>query len=192
MDTFIGSIEAFGFNFAPRDWAMCQGQLLSITQNAPLHALLGNMYGGDGRTTFALLDLRGRAPIGQGSGPGLSAYTVGQSGGVESVVLNQIQMPTHAHVGTGKLVTSNTATGSTPVGAFPAPATERVTTGAGAGADGGVQVSGWGTGVSGFGADNGVTVTNGNTGGNLSHENRMPYLAINWCICMQGLFPPRS
>jgi microcystin-dependent protein len=89
--------------------------------------------------------------------------------------------------GTGKLVTAATAAGSTPVASLPAPATGRV-----AGAGGGVQVSGWGTGVSGFGADNGVTVTNGNTGGNLSHENRMPYLAINWCICMQGLFPPRS
>src|SRR3546814_13601589 len=97
MEPFLGQIMMVGFNFAPRGWALCQGQLLPISQNSALFALLGTTYGGDGRTTFALPDLRGRCAIGMGQGPGLSAYQQGQMAGQENVTLIQTQIPTHTH-----------------------------------------------------------------------------------------------
>src|SRR6266480_4308295 len=96
-EPFLGEIRTFGFNFAPRGWAQCNGQLLSISQNTALFSLLGTTYGGNGQTTFALPDLRSRVPIHQGQGPGLSQYSIGQSAGNESVTLNQSQMPAHIH-----------------------------------------------------------------------------------------------
>ena len=99
-EAFVGEIRAFGFNFAPRSWAFCDGQLLPISQNQALFSLIGTFYGGDGRTTFQLPDLRGRAPIKYGNGPGLSSYQLGHRGGLEQVTLTQNQMPTHNHVAT--------------------------------------------------------------------------------------------
>jgi len=96
-EPFIGEISMFGGNFAPRNWAFCDGQLLAISQNTALFSLLGTIYGGDGRTTFALPDLRGRVPIHSGNGPGLSNYRVGQKGGTETVTLNVTQIPSHNH-----------------------------------------------------------------------------------------------
>src|SRR3954470_21278546 len=94
---FIGEIRLFPYNFAPRGWAFCSGQILPISQNTALFSLLGTTYGGNGQTTFALPDLRGRAAISSGQGPGLSSYTIGEVGGVESVTLNTQQMPQHQH-----------------------------------------------------------------------------------------------
>ena len=97
MEPFLGEIRMFGFDFAPQGWALCNGQLLPINQNQALFSLLGNMYGGNGTTTFALPNLQSRVPIHQGQGAGLSAYVVGQAGGAETVTLAAAQMPAHAH-----------------------------------------------------------------------------------------------
>src|SRR5271166_3581841 len=96
-EPFIGEIRLFGFNFAPVGWALCNGQLMPIAQNTPLFSLIGIYYGGDGITTFALPNLQSRVPIGQGQGPGLSPYTIGQTGGIENVTLTGNQMPEHTH-----------------------------------------------------------------------------------------------
>ncbi len=97
MEPFIGQIQLFGFGWAPQGWATCDGQLLSISSNTALFSLLGTTYGGDGRTTFALPDLRGRVPLHQGQGPGLSSYVLGEVLGQESVTLTTQQMPSHTH-----------------------------------------------------------------------------------------------
>ena len=99
-EPFIGQIQPFAFNFAPRNWALCDGQLLPISQNTALFSLIGTTYGGDGRTTFGLPDLRGRVPIHQGHGPGLSSYVIGQTGGSATNTLTQAQMPSHTHTAT--------------------------------------------------------------------------------------------
>jgi len=96
-EPFVGEIRMFGFNFAPQGWALCNGQLLPISQNTALFSLLGTTYGGDGRTTFALPDMRSRVPVCQGQGPGLSPYAEGQAGGAETVTLAATQMPGHTH-----------------------------------------------------------------------------------------------
>ena len=96
-DPFLGEIRVTGFNFAPRGWALCDGQLLPINQNTALFALLGTQFGGNGQTTFALPDLRGRVPIHQGQGPGLTPRTIGETGGAESATLNVAQLPPHTH-----------------------------------------------------------------------------------------------
>ncbi|MDQ6777385.1 MAG: tail fiber protein, partial [Actinomycetota bacterium] len=96
-EPFLGEVRTFGFNFAPRGWAFCNGQLLPISQNTALFSLLGTQYGGDGIQTFALPDLRGRVGIHQGSGPGLSPYAIGQTGGTETVTLTSNEMPAHNH-----------------------------------------------------------------------------------------------
>ncbi|KRS10186.1 hypothetical protein XM53_22310, partial [Roseovarius atlanticus] len=96
-DPFIGQIVLFGGNFAPRNWAFCDGQLVAISQNSALFSILGTTYGGDGRTTFGLPDLRGRVPIGPRQGPGLTFYREGQKGGAEDVTLTQAEMPSHSH-----------------------------------------------------------------------------------------------
>ncbi len=169
-DPFIGQIQAFGFNFAPRNWAKCDGQLLPISQNQALFSLLGTIYGGDGRTTLALPDLRGRAPIHQGNGPGLSSRTIGQKGGAETHTLTAAQMPNHFH---GVQVTSEVGDQTSPTNAKPATAND---------------------GESNYSASNENTVANSttNTGGNQSHNNMPPYLVINFCIALQGVYPSRS
>ena len=116
MDPFIGELRLFGFNFAPRGWALCQGQLMSISQNTALFSLLGTMYGGNGQTTFGLPDLRGRTALGFGQGPGLSPYDQGQPGGAEQVTLLAGQLPPHNHT----VSASSAATGKNPANSFPA------------------------------------------------------------------------
>jgi microcystin-dependent protein len=191
MDPFLAEIVMFGGNFAPRGWAFCDGQLLPISQYSALFSILGTTYGGDGRTTFALPDMRGRAAIHAGNGPGLSDRRLGAKGGSETNTLNTTQLPSHNHTGTGKLVVSNApAAASDPTGGVPAVANGRVVSGAGNG--GQVQVNGWGTTGNGHGANNGVAVTINNTGGNQSVNNMQPWLAINYIIALQGVFPSRS
>ncbi|MBA6155606.1 phage tail protein [Tenacibaculum sp. S7007] len=174
QEGFLGEVKMFAGNFAPRGWAFCDGQLLAISQNTALFSILGTTYGGDGRTTFALPDLRGRVSIGPRRGPGLTDYRLGQKGGIENVILNITQIPSHSHnavlsatapVGRGEGTTS-------PTGNY--------------NADGGSYASTKNTQM----ASDAVTI--GNTGGNLSHENRPPYIAINYIICTQGLFPSRN
>jgi microcystin-dependent protein len=177
MDPFLGEIRLLPFNFAPRGWALCQGQILSIQQNTALFALLGVQYGGNGSTTFALPDLRGRSGVHKGQGAGLSNYVMGQVSGVDSVTLLPTQIPAHAH----------TISDTLPV-----------STGASAGTN--AQGSYFGTSV---GEQYGetpnhantaalLTGTSGATGGNQPHENRMPFLALNYCIATQGIFPQRN
>ncbi len=171
MEPFLGQIQAFGFNFAPRGWAMCEGQLLPISQNTALFSLLGTTFGGDGRTTFGLPDLRGRSIAGMGNGPGLSSITWGERGGAENHTLTTAQMPNHNH---SVKVAVNTDPGS-----------EAASTGILASQAGGYaedpttgQVLGG--------------VSEANVGGGQSFGIRSPYLGINVCIAMQGVFPSRS
>lgn len=189
MEPFLGQITLFGGNFAPRGWAFCDGQLLAISQNNALFAILGTTYGGDGRTTFALPDLRGRAPIHAGTGPGLSNYRLGQRGGIETVTLNVTEIPSHTHTATGQIKASITSgTTNDPNGNILSTAVtpiDRSTT-----VNSNIYTSANNANVN--MAANGVGVTVGNTGGNLAHENRPPFLAINYIIALIGTFPSRN
>ena len=119
MDEFLGTIKLFGFNFAPKGWMFCNGQILSISQNTALFSLLGTMYGGNGQTTFAVPDLRSRIAVGMGQGPGLSSYDQGQVGGVEAETLLVSQMPAHTHTATAVLTAENSqATAQNPNGKY--------------------------------------------------------------------------
>ncbi len=178
-EPFIGEIKMVGFNFAPRGWAFCDGQLLPISQNEALFSLLGTIYGGDGRTTFALPDLRGRVPIHPGNGPGLSSYRPGQKGGVETVMLNAAQMPAHNHAAAGTAKAVNGSGDNTSPSGNNWAALARENAYSDAAADGTMA------------ADN-VTVTVANTGGSQAHENRQPYLSITFCIALVGIYPSRN
>ena len=196
MDPMMASIMLFAGNFAPRGWAFCDGQLLPISQYSALFSLLGTTYGGDGRTTFGLPDLRGRAPIGPRNGPGLSSYRLGEKGGIEDVVLNQTQIPSHTHLASATDVTVALKASS-------AEADTHIPT-AGVSLAAGNEVNGRGTDpiqmynsstpdiTLAGGSSTATNVTIGNTGGNLSHENRQPFLAVNYIIALQGIFPSRS
>ena len=180
MDAFIAMMVAYGFNWAPRSWATCEGQLQQISANPALFSLLGTTYGGDGRTTYALPDLRGRVAVGQGHGPGLSARQIGQQLGTEFNVLNQNQMPAHTHPATGTLhVSSSPADDDTPGSG----------TSIGAGANAEIYVEAASNAAL---MPNNVAVTVGPTGGNQSVNNMQPSLVVNWSICTQGIYPSRS
>ena len=174
---FIGEIELFAFGFAPKGWALCQGQLLAIAQNQALFSLLGTTYGGNGQTTFALPNLQSRVGISFGQGPGLQNYTLGQTGGVESVTLISTQMPQHNHL----LAADNEAgTANLPQQGFLAqPA----------------QPNAPGT-LTLYGAAASLVALNAgsvsSTGGNQAHSNIQPYTTLNYCIALQGLFPSRN
>ncbi|MBL8179686.1 MAG: phage tail protein [Bryobacterales bacterium] len=167
MEPFIGQLMCVGFNFAPRGWALCNGQLMSIAQNTALFSLLGTMYGGDGVTTFALPDLRGRAALHNGQGPGLSVYTQGQVGGNENVTLIASQMPMHNHTAA---CSSTDPSDTTPVGGVPAAGGSYATT-----------------------ANSTMLPTMiGMAGGSQPHPNMQPFLVLNWIIALEGVFPSRS
>lgn len=173
MDTpFLGMIALFGFNFAPKGWALCNGQLLSISQNQALFALLGTMYGGDGTTTFALPNFQGRVPIHFGQGAGLSNYQIGQAAGVESATLLVNNMPAHNHALNAMSELGDT---SAPAGAFLG------NTGA---LDREYRTSG--TGV----VMNAAAI--GNSGGSQPFSILQPYLVVNYCIALQGIFPSQN
>lgn len=174
---FMGEIRAFGFGFAPKAWAMCNGQLLSIQQNQALFSLLGTNYGGNGTTNFALPDLRGRAALSFGQGPGLSNYVIGEPTGTENVTLLSTQIPQHTH-----LWAANSAAGDvfTPAGNFLA---------------GAIDTAGLAQNT--YGAAGGATVPLATgmlaaTGNNTGHQNMQPYLVVNYCIALQGIFPSRN
>jgi len=168
-EPFVGEIRMFAGNFAPRGWAFCDGQLLAVSQNDALFSLLGTIYGGDGRTTFGLPDLRGRIPIHAGHGPGLSPRRLGSKSGAEKVTLTVNQLPSHSHPLQG---TSATATSTDPVGNAPA----------GGSAD---YLSPRLTPVA--MAAQAVTAT----GGSRSHTNLMPFLCVHFIISLVGIYPSR-
>ena len=170
-DPFVGEIRMFAGNFAPRGWAFCNGQLMPISQNTALFSIIGTIYGGDGRTTFSLPDLRGRAPIHAGQGAGLSDYPLGSRGGVEQVALTTEQLPAHSHA-----LLASDAEGDQRTPANHALATPE---------EGLFYSAAEPTAVMAKGAI-------APTGNNQSHENRQPYLAVNYIIALFGIFPSRS
>lgn len=180
MEPFLGQIMMVGFNFAPRGWAFCNGQLLSIASYSALFSLLGTQYGGDGRTTFGLPDLRGRCAVGMGRGPGLSDRRIGEVIGQEAVTLTPNEMPAHTH----QLLANNTD-GNTNDPANNTLAKESVTIERSAPA---FPVNGYNSGA----ANVGMGASIGNAGGNLAHNNMQPSLAMNYIIALQGIFPSRS
>lgn len=182
-EPFIGEIKIFGFNFAPVSYQLCSGQIMSIAQNTALFSLLGTTYGGNGQTTFALPDLRGRMPIGQGQGPGLPNYSMGQIAGTTNVTLLTSNIPQHVHTLNSMQVklqaNSGTADENSPNGNFPATALSPVYSGNGATPNlytGGTQVTG----------------TTDITGNSLPFNIMNPYLTINYSIAIYGIFPSRN
>ena len=169
-EPFVGEIRMFAGNFAPRGWAFCDGQLLAISQNDALFSLLGTIYGGDGRTTYGLPDLRGRIPIHAGNGPGLSSRRLGAKGGAEKVTLTVNQLPSHGHQQQG---TSSDATSKNPAGGLPARAVSATYTPPGSS----VQLSGQSA---------------SDTGGSRDHANLMPYLCVHFIIALFGIYPSRQ
>jgi microcystin-dependent protein len=174
-DQFIAEIRVFPFNFPPIGWAFCNGQILSISQNTALFSLLGTSFGGNGTSNFALPDLQGSVPLAWGQGPGLSPYELGQIGGEQAVTVLAVQMPAHTHAlqaESGEATTktpgpTNSLARSNPTfiytGPTPTPPQQPLAAG-----------------------------TVGTAGGNQPHNNLMPYLTLNFCIALQGIFPARS
>jgi microcystin-dependent protein len=169
-DPFLGQLMLVGFNFCPRGWAPAEGQILSIAQNTALFSLLGTTYGGNGQTTFALPDLRGRVPISQGQGPGLAPYTLGEESGTEFQTLTINQMPPHRHQAYGS--------GNSPVtlgpSNFEVATQDRVRMYAPPGAEVAMAPE-----------------MIGMAGGGQPFDNRSPYLVLQWCIALTGVFPSR-
>ena len=169
MEPFIAQIMLFGGNFAPRGWAFCDGQLLPISSNSALFSIIGTAYGGDGRTTFALPDLRGRVPMHAGTGPGLTPRQIGQTVGVEGVALTEAQMPAHSHAVN---VLNDPANNDRPAGDLLARA----------------SIYSGSTGSTVALSDQTISAT----GSGQQHENMQPTLCINYIIALQGIFPSRS
>jgi len=174
MDPFVAEIRIFPFNFAPRGWAWCDGQLLPLSQNTALFSLLGTTYGGNGKSNFALPDLQGRAPMHPSQGPGLSLHDLGETGGSETVSLLESEIPSHSHAlmslpapGDSPTAAQNSLArviGATPY--FPATGSPPL-----------VNMS-----------DNALAPA----GGDQPHNNMQPYLTFYFCIALQGVFPPRT
>ncbi len=168
MQPFVGQLICVGFNFAPRGWLLCQGQLLSIQQNPALFSLLGTTYGGNGVTTFALPDLRGRVTLHYGQGNGLSSYTQGEAAGLESVSLLGSQLPTHSHPVMGSNSESSTTS------------------------PGDATFAAGGSYASAVNASMSKSMIAPSGGGSQPHDNHQPYVVMNWIIATEGIFPPRS
>jgi microcystin-dependent protein len=182
MEGYIGQIMLFAGNFAPRNWQFCQGQIIQIAANTALFSILGTTYGGDGQTTFALPDLRGRVPVGTGNGPGLSPWIMGQQEGVDNVSLTISEMPAHNHI---VMVSNNAATAATGINNPYIAAANGM-----------------------YGTSDPVTVNIYNNdpapadvlgiksiapaGGSQPHQNIQPSLGLNYIICQYGIFPTRN
>jgi microcystin-dependent protein len=170
-DPFVAEIRIFPFNFAPKGWAFCDGQLLPLSQNTALFSLLGTTYGGDGKSTFALPNMQGNAPMHPGQGPGLSLHDLGETGGSQFVTLLESEIPAHSHF----------ESASVQDGIEPAPAG---------------QFCAKGLGVNMYAVPGALTQLSPNTvapsGGSLPHNNMQPFLTLNFCIALQGVFPPRT
>ena len=170
MDPFVAEIRIFGFNFAPTGWAQCNGQLLPISQNTALFSLLGTFYGGDGKSTFALPNLQGSAPMHQGQSPGTSDRVLGEQSGEQYVTLIQSEMPAHPHA---LNAVESTASARQPPGQMFAV---------------GEAISDYHTGAPNTNMHPSFLAL---VGGSLPHNNMQPYLALNFCIALQGVFPAR-
>jgi microcystin-dependent protein len=170
-DPFVAEIRIFGFNFAPKGWAFCNGQILPISQNTALFSLLGTTYGGDGKSTFALPNLQGNAPMHPGQGPGLSLHDLGEIGGSGSVTLLESEVPAHTHGMRASLDDADLA--------IPQPSRSL------AKASANLYSTSGGTSPL---APQALTLA----GGGLPHNNMQPYLTLNFCIALQGVFPPRG
>ena len=175
---FIGEIEPVGFNFCPRGWTPANGQLLAIAQNQALFSLYGTIYGGDGRTTFALPDLRGRIPIHQGTGPGLSPRQIGQRSGSETNTLNINQLPSHNHTALININNTAPADSGNPTGNVFARSSNLIYEDTDAPSLGQTM--------------NAATVSVGNNGGNQPVNNMQPYTTLNYCVALVGIFPSRN
>jgi microcystin-dependent protein len=171
MDPFVAEIRIFPFNFAPKGWAFCDGQLLPLSQNTALFSLLGTTYGGDGKSNFALPDMQGNAPMHPGQGPGLSLHDLGETSGSDTVTLLQSEMPAHSHA---MNASQGDATDRVPDGSLPA----------------------GGIGIGQYGAPGANTTLNPaavpSAGSSFPHNNLQPYLTLNFCIALQGVYPPRT
>jgi microcystin-dependent protein len=168
-DPFVAEIRIFPFNFAPNNWAWCNGQLIPITQNTALYALLGTYYGGDGKSNFALPDLMGRAPMHPGHGSGLSLHDLGETGGSETVTLLQSEIPAHSH--SLRAVSDDNGVSDSPQNSLPARA--KIYSASSSGHTMAPQA---------------LTPV----GGNQPHNNMMPYLTFYFNIALTGVFPPRG
>jgi len=174
MDPFVAEIRIFPFNFAPRGWAFCNGQLMPISQNTALFSLLGTTYGGDGRSNFALPNLQGSAPMHPGQGPGLSLHDLGETSGSDTVTLLAAELPSHSHAFRADTVDpadTNVPSPSASLAVSTGGTLYQTTATAGARL-----------------ADQALTPA----GGGQPHNNLMPYLTVNFCIALQGVFPPRT
>jgi microcystin-dependent protein len=174
MDPFVAEIRIFPFNFAPKGWAFCDGQILPLSQNTALFSLLGTTYGGDGKSTFALPDLQGSGPLHAGQGPGLSLYDLGEETGTEAVTLLTTEMPIHTH---------NLQAGNSPSTTDLPSATTSISRSVGGSAYKATPFTPL------------VTMAPqalNPTGSSFPHNNMMPYLTLNYCIALQGVFPPRT
>jgi len=173
MDPFVAEIRIFPFNFAPKGWAFCDGQILPISQNTALFSLLGTTYGGDGKSNFALPNMQGNAPMHPGQGPGLSLHDLGETGGSETVSLLLSEIPAHTHALMGSVVNSSK----------PSPAGNAL-----------AKVSG----ATPYAAPAGAPLVAMSinalapAGGDQPHNNMQPYLTLNFCIALQGVFPLRT
>ncbi len=188
-EPFLAQIALFGFNFAPKGWAFCQGQLMPISQNTALFSLLGTIYGGDGKSNFALPNLQGRVPLHFGQGPGLSSYNQGQTAGSDVITLLPTQIPAHTHAMTGALTATakcknglgNAATPVANVPASEAAGTTATYSNLAPNATmkaGAIAISG--------------SLGELPPGNGQPHPNLQPYLTMSYCIALQGVFPPRS
>lgn len=178
MDQFIGEIRAFPFSYAPKDWALCNGQVLAISGNTTLFSLIGTYYGGNGQTTFGLPNLQGRVVVAPGQGPGLSPWDVGQMEGADSVTLLPTEMPMHTHPVTGM---NNAGTEIVPNATCYLSRDVR-------GGSGVIQYMQTGGTPSTAMAPNTLLPNGGST----PHENRQPFLVLNYCIALRGTFPARN
>src|SRR5436190_15269150 len=171
MDPFVAEIRIFPFNFAPKGWAFCNGQILPLSQNTALFSLLGTTYGGDGKSNFALPNTQGSAPMHPGQGPGLSLHDLGEQSGSQFVTLLESEIPAHSH---GLSVSGADASD-------PSPVSEQFAKGSGVGY---------------YAVPGALTQLSPNAlspaGGDQPHNNMQPYLTLNFCIALQGVFPPRT
>jgi microcystin-dependent protein len=171
MDPFVAEIRIFPFNFAPKGWAFCDGQLLPLSQNTALFSLLGTTYGGDGKSNFALPDMQGNVPMHPGQGPGLSLHDLGETGGSETVSLLESEIPSHSH---GFMASQSDGNDTSPQN----------------------ELLATGIGVNSFAAPPPIVNMSPNmltpAGGDQPHNNMQPYLTLNFCIALQGVYPPRT
>jgi microcystin-dependent protein len=172
-DPFVAEIRIYPFNFPPTGWAFCDGQLMPLSQNTALFSLLGTYYGGDGKSNFALPDLQGAAPLHAGQGPGLEDYALGEMGGTDSVALLESEMPAHDHLMQADVVDLADTNVPSPSASF--------------------ALSSGGTLYQSGAPDTTLAVQAATpAGGSLAHNNLQPYLTLNFCIALQGVYPARS